>query len=71
METGWSTGVDETTEDYRELPLPDTVCQAIRDRLTRLSPQARQVLEAAAVIGDQFDFELVRGYERPPRERGG
>jgi DNA-binding SARP family transcriptional activator len=59
-ETGWSTGVDETTEDYRELPLPGTVCQAIRDRLTRLSPQARQVLEAGAVIGHQFDFELVR-----------
>ena len=59
-ETGWSTGVDETTEDYRELPLPDTVGQAIRDRLTRLNPQAQQVLEAGAVIGHQFDFDLVR-----------
>jgi DNA-binding SARP family transcriptional activator len=58
-ETGWSTGVDEITEDYRELPLPDTVYEAIRDRLRRLSPQARQVLEAGAVIGHQFNFELV------------
>jgi DNA-binding SARP family transcriptional activator len=58
-ETGWTTSVDETTEDYRELPLPETVCQAIRDRLSRLSPQAYQVLEAGAVIGHQFDFELV------------
>jgi len=59
-ETGWSTGVDETTEDYRELPLPDTVCQAIRDRLSRLSLQARQVLEAGAVIGHRFNLDLVR-----------
>jgi tetratricopeptide (TPR) repeat protein len=59
-ETGWTTSVDETTQDYRELPLPDTVCQAIRDRLSRLSPQVRQVLEAGAVIGQQFNFDLVR-----------
>jgi len=59
-EAGWSTGVDEITEDYRELPLPDTVYEVIRDRLRRLSPQARQVLEAGAVVGHQFDFELVR-----------
>jgi DNA-binding SARP family transcriptional activator/predicted ATPase len=59
-ETGWRTSVDETTEDYRELPLPDTVYGAIRDRLSRLRPQARQVLEAGAVIGHQFDFDLVR-----------
>ena len=59
-ETGWSTGVDETTEDYCELPLPDTVCEAIRDRLSRLSLQAHQVLEAGAVIGHKFDLNLVR-----------
>lgn len=59
-ETGWSTSLDETTEDYRDLPLPDTVCQAIRERLSRLSLQARQVLEAGAVIGQQFDLDLIR-----------
>jgi len=58
--TGWSTGVDKTTDDYGELPLPETVCQAIRERLSRLSLQARQVLEAGAVIGQQFDLNLVR-----------
>ena len=58
-ETGWNTGLDETTEDYRELPLPDTVCQAIRERLNRLSLQARQVLEAGAVIGQRFGLNLV------------
>jgi tetratricopeptide (TPR) repeat protein len=59
-ENGWSTGVDKTTEDYHELPLPDTVCQAIRERLSRLSLQACQVLEAGAVVGQQFDLDLVR-----------
>ncbi len=59
-ETGWSTGLDETTEDYRELPLPDTVCQAIRERLSCLGLQARQVLEAGAVIGQRFDLNVVR-----------
>jgi len=59
-ETGWTTGLDETTEDYRELPLPDTVCQAIQERLSRLGLQARQVLEAGAVIGQRFDLNVVR-----------
>ncbi len=59
-ETGWSTSLDETTADYHELPLPDTVGQAIRGRLERLSPKTWQVLEAGAVIGHQFDFDLVQ-----------
>jgi DNA-binding SARP family transcriptional activator len=59
-ETGWSTGLVETTGDYRALPLPDTVCQAIRERVSRLSLQARQVLEAGAVIGQQFDLNVLR-----------
>jgi DNA-binding SARP family transcriptional activator/tetratricopeptide (TPR) repeat protein len=59
-ETGWSTGLYETTADYRELPLPETVCQAIRERVSRLSLQARQVLEAGAVIGQQFDLNVLR-----------
>jgi DNA-binding SARP family transcriptional activator len=32
-------------------PLPDSVRQAVQQRIERLSPSARQVLEAAAVIG--------------------
>jgi len=58
-ENGWSTGLYETTGDYRELPLPDTVCQAIRERVSHLSLQARQVLEAGAVIGQQFDLNVL------------
>ncbi len=43
-----------------EVPLPDTVRQAVEARLQRLDPQARQVLEAGAILGTSFDFELVR-----------
>jgi len=57
--TGWSTASDATTEDYRELPLPDGLTQTIRERLSRLTPQARQVLETAAVIGHRFAFDLA------------
>ncbi len=42
------------------IPLPSTVQQAIEARLRRLDPQARQVLEAGASLGDPFSFELVR-----------
>ncbi|MFN2167289.1 MAG: ATP-binding protein, partial [Anaerolineae bacterium] len=58
--TGWSTNWDETSEGNQELPLPDTVCQAIRERVSRLSRHARQVLEAGAVLGRRFDLILVR-----------
>jgi hypothetical protein len=42
-----------------ELPLPDTVRQALQDRLRRSSPQVRQVLEIGAVIGPQFELDLA------------
>jgi DNA-binding SARP family transcriptional activator len=43
-----------------KVPLPDTVRQAIENRLRRLEPRARQILEAGAVLGTSFDFDLVR-----------
>ncbi len=51
--------VDINTLDFRHLPLPDTVCEAVAARLARLTPQARQVLEAGSVLEDQFSFDLV------------
>ncbi len=49
----------EPVESYGELLLPDTVHKAIQDRLRHSSPQVQQVLEAGAVIGQQFDLNLV------------
>ena len=60
-ETGWTfEGVDETNEDYRKLPLPESVGEAIQTRLGYLSAQGRQILEAGAVIGCRFRFDLLR-----------
>ncbi len=58
-ETGWSTDTDELTKDDHQLLLPDSICEAIRARLNRLSARARQVLEAGAVIGRRFSFDLI------------
>ncbi len=58
-ETGWNTEADETTKDYGELKLPDSIYEAIRSRLNRLSAQARQILETGAVIGHQFSLDLI------------
>jgi hypothetical protein len=40
-------------------PLPETVQQAIDQRLTRLPPGAEAVLEVAAVIGERFGYDLL------------
>lgn len=45
--------------DLQDLPLPDSIREAVRERAHRLSPVARQTLEAGAVLGPSFDFKLV------------
>lgn len=60
-EADWAfTEVAETPADTPTLPLPDTVCEVIRARLGCLNPQTQQVLEACAVIGHEFNFDLIR-----------
>lgn len=41
------------------LPLPESAAQVTASRLARLSPAALQVARAAAVLGSDFDLELV------------
>jgi DNA-binding CsgD family transcriptional regulator len=43
-----------------ELRVPRSVDDAVRRRTAQLSPDARQVIELAAVAGRRFDFELLR-----------
>jgi DNA-binding SARP family transcriptional activator/tetratricopeptide (TPR) repeat protein len=43
-----------------QLPLTDSVQQAIRERLDRLDSGARQVLEAGAVLGYRFTLEMLQ-----------
>lgn len=62
---GWieSGCADERLADLnaagREWPLPDTIRAAVNSRLARLSSQARQALEAGAVLGETFDFDEI------------
>jgi tetratricopeptide (TPR) repeat protein len=48
------------TEEYRSLPLPGSLRELIEQRLRRLSPAALRAGLAAAVLGREADFELVR-----------
>ena len=45
--------------DGDELPLPDTLRDAVLARADALSPEARSVLEAACVAGLRFELSLV------------
>lgn len=55
----WHTPWDETTSDYKELPLPQAVERTIATRLSRLSDDEYTVLSAAAVLGRDFNFSLL------------
>jgi tetratricopeptide (TPR) repeat protein len=44
----------------KDLPISETVRETVTVRLGRLAPVARQVLEAGAVLGPLFRFEVVR-----------
>lgn len=56
----WSTRHDDDTGDYRELPVPPSVQQAVVERVERLGPAARRVLETAALAGDPFTLDDVQ-----------
>lgn len=56
----WSTRYDDATTDYAELPVPPTVRQTVLERVERLGPAARRVLETAALTADGFTLDEVR-----------
>ena len=56
----WNTTWDEATQDYRELPLSPVIEQSISRRLKKLPPNARRLLEVAAVAGSQCEVSLLR-----------
>ncbi|MEO5844683.1 MAG: BTAD domain-containing putative transcriptional regulator [Caldimonas sp.] len=57
----WHTPYDEATHDYRELPIPRSVQAAIAARVEGLGDAAQRLLEAASLIGDDFDIALASG----------
>jgi tetratricopeptide (TPR) repeat protein/transcriptional regulator with XRE-family HTH domain len=52
----------------REMAIPPTVQEAIRERLTRLSQPARAALEEASVLGQTFAFEELQAMSGRPEE---
>lgn len=55
----WKTPFDGHTQDYRELPVPDTVHATVLDRVQRQGGACLRVLEAAAVAGEPFAPTLL------------
>lgn len=55
----WATPFDDATEDYRELPIPPSVHAALAARVRVLGEAAQRLLEAASLIGDDFDLPLA------------
>ena len=49
-----------TRGDLHHPRIPRSVHDAVRRRLDPLSPQARNILTLAAVVGRRFDFDLLR-----------
>ncbi|MFZ1466559.1 MAG: ABC transporter substrate-binding protein, partial [Anaerolineae bacterium] len=48
-----------TAAQETDLPLPDTVRQAVEIRLQRLTPLARQILEAGAILGNAMRRDVL------------
>jgi DNA-binding SARP family transcriptional activator len=56
----WETPFDETTEDYRELPLPETVYEVVLARLSHLSPDTARVLAIVSQCIEPPDLALLQ-----------
>jgi DNA-binding SARP family transcriptional activator len=55
----WQTPYDGQTQDYRELPLPASVREAVLGRVRRLPEAAQRVLQAAALAQEPFPAALL------------
>ncbi|MCP4543903.1 MAG: hypothetical protein GY832_42860 [Chloroflexi bacterium] len=61
-----SGGQLEDRGSLEDIPLPDTVWDAVKARVEHLSSKACQVLEAGAVLGQTFTFDTVQGQRLVP-----
>lgn len=58
---GWHTPYDQATTDYREMPIPASVREAVLGRVERLGAATRRLLEAASLAGDSFGLSELEG----------
>ena len=59
MREAGSSLADPEVGEKGSMPLPEGVQELIHDRLQRLAPVTRDALAAAAVLGHEFDVELI------------
>ncbi len=57
----WTTPYDDSTEDYRELPIPATVRETILARSNRLGSATRRLLEVGSLASEPFQLSTVAG----------
>jgi tetratricopeptide (TPR) repeat protein len=51
------------------LPLPEALRASVRARLAHVPPEARPILDVAAVLGRRFDFDTLLAVTREPEEK--
>ncbi len=56
------------TQYFHDVELPDDVIQLLINRISTLSHDAKQILSLAAVIGYEFEIELLINAAKVPRE---
>lgn len=54
------TASTENQQSIYELQVPSSIYDAVQQRVNKLAPETRQILMFAAIIGQRFDFELLR-----------
>ncbi len=59
----------QVQRDPRLVELPTTVSGVILSRFDRLSPPAQRILQAAAVIGREFRYDVLQGLLTPSMSR--
>lgn len=57
----WRTPFDEGTDDYRELPLPASVREAVLARVRRQPDAVQRLLQAAALAAEPFGPAVLAG----------
>jgi DNA-binding CsgD family transcriptional regulator len=58
-------GAVRLTRPLGDIATPDSVREVVSQRLLRLEPATRHVLELAAVVGSEFELELLRSAAPP------
>jgi DNA-binding SARP family transcriptional activator len=55
----WHSNLDDITKDYSELEVPAKILEMVRQRVNHLSEASIRVLQAASVIGQDFDANIL------------